>query len=87
MVNGSKKSRSQRRVTVKTPGNRIVTHYRKRKPSHTVCGKCSAKLNGVPRDIPSVIGKMSKSQRVPSRMFGGNLCTKCTRIEIIARSQ
>jgi ribosomal protein L34E len=30
---------------------------------------------------------MSKSQKRPERMFGGNLCSKCSKREIIKRNR
>ena len=82
MVSGKFKSRSLRRVKVKTPGGRVITHYRERKPEKSKCGVCKGGLSGVPREIPSKIGKLSKSQRRPSRYAGGNLCSKCSRQNI-----
>lgn len=82
MVRGMFKSRTLRRVKVKTPGGKTVTHYRKRKPSHAKCGTCGAKLSGVPRERPYKMQTMSKSEKKPERPFGGNLCSACTREKI-----
>ena len=82
MVAGRFKSRSLRRVKVKTPGGTVTIHYKERKPEKAKCGVCKGALAGVPREIPSKLGKLSKSQRRPSRYAGGNLCSKCSRQKI-----
>ena len=82
MVRGMYKSRTLRRVFRKTPGGNNVIHYKRRKPSHAKCGTCKTILKGVPREIPSVLASMSKSERKPERPYGGNLCSACTREKI-----
>lgn len=79
MVRRALRSRSLRRVKVKTPGSKVVTHYRKRKPKIGHCGNCGAILKGVPRARPKKMQKLSKSKKRPQRPYGGSLCTKCTR--------
>ncbi len=79
MPEGSKKSRTFRRVKIKTPGGKSVLRYKKRKPSKAKCANCGAKLAGVPRERDFKIQNMAKTQKRPSRAFGGNLCSRCTR--------
>lgn len=79
MPAGAKRSRTFRRVFKKTPGGKTVLHYSKRKPSKAKCGKCGAVLAGVPVDRPVKIRRMAKTQKRPSRPFGGVLCSKCMR--------
>jgi large subunit ribosomal protein L34e len=73
------KSRSLRRVFVKTPGGKTVLHYRKRKPGKAKCGSCGTILKGVPRERPFKMENMAKSKKRPERPFGGVLCSKCMR--------
>ena len=89
MPEGKRKSRSQRRVYVRTPSSKSVLHYRARKPSKAVCGTCGAVLKGVPRETPAKLSKIPKSGRSPERPFGGKLCSACSRkiIVAIARSE
>ena len=61
MVEGKRKSRTLRRVFVRTPGGRTVVHYRKRKPSKAKCGVCGAILKGVPRGRPYKMKNMPKT--------------------------
>ncbi len=72
---------------VRTPGNRIVRHKRREKTSKHVCGLCGSVLSGVPRGKGSEIKKMTHSQRKPSRPFGGQLCSRCTRNIIKLRAK
>ncbi len=77
------KSRTFRRVKVKTPGGRTVTHYRKRKPAKAKCASCKAPLKGVPRERPYKIKRLAKTKKRPERPFGGVLCSRCARKKII----
>ncbi len=72
--------RRLKRVAVRTPGGRIVFHYRKEKPSKHVCALCGNYLHGVPHGRrPVEVRKLSKTERRPERIFGGVLCSSCTR--------
>lgn len=83
MVAGNKRSRTFRRVYVKTPGGKVVIHYKRRKPNSMKCS-CGAVLKGSPRGIPSRMKKLSKTQKRCERPYGGNLCSKCMRLKIKA---
>ena len=80
------KSRSFRRKQVRTvSGTKVV--YLKRKPKLGSCPVTGQKLKGVPRDIPSKIGKLSKSQKRPQRPFGGVLSSKASRMVLRERAR
>jgi large subunit ribosomal protein L34e len=79
------RSRSLRRVTVKTPSGRTKTQYKQRKPSPAICAKCGAVLSGVPRETPIRLAKVAKTSRRPERPYGGVLCSKCSRKTILER--
>ena len=87
MVAPKHRSRSFRRVYVRTPGSRTTIHYRKRKPSKAKCGSCGAALKGIARERPSKIKNLPKTQKRPERPFGGVLCTKCMRIKFKAMAR
>ncbi len=87
MVEGSKKSRTQKRIFKKTPGGRTVVHYRKSRPSRPKCGECGAILHGVPAKRKNGLSKMSKTQKRPSRPYGGVLCSKCMRKRIVEEAR
>ncbi|MFQ5800775.1 MAG: 50S ribosomal protein L34e [Candidatus Hydrothermarchaeales archaeon] len=70
------RSRSIAKKRKRTPGGRKVVHYKKKPPAYARCGICKKLLLGVPR---KGVSKLTRSQRVPNRPYGGNLCTKCVR--------
>ncbi len=78
-------TRSLRRIQVRTPGNRLVTHYEKRKPSIAKCGNCHKELIGIPRERPSDFRNLPYSQKTVARPYGGNLCSNCSREKIIEK--
>ena len=78
-------TRSLRRIRVRTPGNNLVMHFEKRKSSIAKCAKCRSELKGIPRGVSSEIRNLPLSQKTVSRPFGGNLCSKCSREEIISK--
>ena len=80
-------TRSLRRIKVKTPGARLVIHYRKRKPSILKCSNCKVNLIGIPRERPAVLRNLTASQRKISRPYGGNLCSKCSRETLIKKAK
>jgi len=87
MPKPGQRSRSLRRIKVVTPGGENKVHYKKRKPSKAVCGKCGAVLKGVPRERPYKMQNMPKTSKRPERPFGGVLCTKCMRIKMAKKAR
>ncbi len=87
MVEGKKKSRTFRRVYVKTPGGKTVLHYRRRKPAKAQCGNCGALLKGVPQARVYKMRNMPKTMKRPERPYGGVLCTRCMRAKIIQKAR
>jgi len=79
MVKPKLRSRSEKRRRVRTPGKKLVTHYKKKKSGIARCAVCKKPLHGVPRLNPSEMRKLSKSKKRPERPYGGNLCSKCMR--------
>jgi len=83
MPSGKDKSRSKRRVFVRTPSGKVTLHHIKRKPGKAVCAVCDKVLSGITRIRAYRLKKIGKSQKIPSRPFGGNLCSSCARKKII----
>ena len=81
------RSRSLRRVFVKTPGGKVVLHHRRRKPSKAKCKECGVVLKGVARNIPARIKKLTKTQKRPERPYGGVLCSKCMREVFVQKAR
>jgi len=71
------RSRSLRRVYVRTPGGELKIHYEKRRPGPARCAICGRVLGGVPRLRPVELRKLSKTERRPERPYGGVLCPSC----------
>lgn len=61
--------------------------HKKRNPSQAKCGKCGAKLSGVPRERPYKMARMPKTLKRPERPYGGNLCSKCMRQTVKAKAR
>ena len=87
MPKPSRKSRSLRKIFVKTPGGRTTVHYRHRKPSKAKCGKCGVVLKGIARERPYKMKKIGKSKKRPTRPYGGYLCTRCMRALFVERAR
>ena len=84
MARPSRRSRTLARIYKRvTKGVKLV--YKKRKPKPAHCSNCDAVLKGIPHERPYKMRTMPKSQKRPERMFGGNLCSQCSRREIINR--
>lgn len=80
------RSRSLRRVQIRTP-RKTVVHYRRKKPKKAHCSKCGAVLKGVPRERPYKLRKFAKTQRRPERPYGGVLCSRCMRRLFIEKAR
>ena len=85
-MRGSFKSRTYRRVHVRTPGGRTVLHMKRRAPEKPHCANCRIVLHGVVRYRPFEVSKLSKTERRPERPYGGVLCSKCTRAKFTQES-
>lgn len=82
-----KRSRSLRKIYVKTPGGRTTVHYKHRKPKAAKCGRCGARLFGIARERPCRMRKMGKSMKKVNRPYGGNLCSKCMREMFVEKAR
>lgn len=87
MASLNHRSRSLRRVYVKTPGGTTKLQFRKRKPSKAHCAGCGMVLGGVPRERPFKMKQLGKTQKRPERPYGGVLCSKCTRAKLIEKAR
>jgi large subunit ribosomal protein L34e len=80
MVRRALRSRSLRKINVKTPGGRVVRIYKKKNPAPAQCGKCGKLLKGVPRLRQAKLRNLAKSKKRPQRPYGGVLCSACSRL-------
>lgn len=77
MVHGANKSGGRRKVFVRTPtGTR--ERYKESRPGKARCA-CGKPLAGTARGTRTEINKLSKTQKRPSRPFGGQLCAACSK--------
>ena len=81
MPRGSRRSRSLRRIYVKTSKQTKLV-YAKRAHSKAHCAKCGAVLKGVKTGPAYKMSKLAKTERRPERPYGGMLCSRCTRLKI-----
>ena len=77
------RSRSLRKIFTKVPGGETNIHFKKKKPKAAKCGNCGAVLKGIPREFPFRMKKMAKTKKRPERPYGGVLCSRCMRENII----
>jgi len=79
MPRPNKRSRSLRRVHVRVPSGESRLVYKLRSPKKPACSGCGMILQAVPNKLVSKMRNMPKSQKRPERIFGGVLCSKCTK--------
>ena len=81
MPRGSRRSRSLRRIFVRTPKHTKLV-YAKRKHSKAHCANCGAVLHGVATGPKYKMAKLSKTEKRPERPYAGMLCSRCQRLKI-----
>lgn len=74
------RSRSKAIIKVKTPGAKVMKHYRHRKKSKPRCMVCGMPLHGISLSKDK---SKAKSKKTVSRPFAGVLCHKCLKNKII----
>ena len=67
------------KIKKRLPSGKVVIVERRKNPQVAKCARCGAPLQGIPRLIPSKMRKLPKSRRKVERIFGGYLCSKCTK--------
>lgn len=74
--------RSRRKV-FKRATKGVKVHLPKRKPGKAKCAGCGKVLAGVPRERPHRMQGTAKTKKRPQRLYGGQLCSRCSRKKII----
>lgn len=67
------RSKSAKRMSVRTPTGRNVLHFKGKRPGRISCRICGAVLGGVNNSR-----RAAKSEKTPTRVFAGQLCAGCT---------
>ena len=78
-----RKHKSERKVFVKTTTGKNKVVFRKRNPNKKTCRKCGELLKGIKRISSFKLNKTNKSLKKNNRKYGGELCSRCSREEII----
>lgn len=73
MVQPSKRTRSVKKVKVRTPGSRTTTHFRSKKASKPKSAISKKPLSGVASGSATKLKNMPKSMKTPSRPYAGVL--------------
>merc|ERR1711893_515571 len=74
---------SNRRKICKTPGGKLVYHYKKKLGTIPKCGDGGCKLRGIKPSRPMQRSGMTKRLKTVSRTYGGSRCHKCVRSRIV----
>ena len=67
------------RTKRRTPGGKLKLVFKREKTGTHRCAKCGKELHGMKKLTQNELRKLSKSERRPSRPYGGYLCGECTR--------
>merc|ERR1711976_780779 len=78
-------TKSNQTKVVKTPGGRLVYHYKKKQGTipKSKCGGCIVRLQGITPSRPMQRSKMTKRLKTVSRPYGGVHCHTCVRDRIV----
>ncbi|KAJ8605623.1 hypothetical protein CTAYLR_000094 [Chrysophaeum taylorii] len=76
-------TKSNKIKVVKTPGGRLVAHYRSKKRAGPKCGDCKCSLIGIKHLSSYSYKNTHKRERTVSRAYGGSRCAKCVRDRIV----
>ena len=79
MPRPSLRTRSRKRRSLRLPGGRTKTHYKREKTDVARCSRCGQVLSGVPHSTSSNLRKLTATQRRLERVYGGQLCHTCVR--------
>nr|CAD7573103.1 unnamed protein product [Timema californicum] len=67
------------RISVRTPGGKLVYQYLKKPKKIPRCGQCKDKLRGIQPARPMERSRMCKRKKTVKRVYGGVLCHKCVK--------
>lgn len=87
MVSGKYRSRTYARKRVRTPSGKNVLRHTLRKPKQAHCASCRKQLHGTPRERPAKLQRLTRSERVPSRPYAGQLCSSCMRVTLVKQAR
>jgi len=68
-----------KRIKIRIPSGKLVIRSKRRKVGISRCANCHEELHGMPRMHAVKIRKLAKTERRPSRAYGGYFCGNCTK--------
>ncbi len=68
-----------KRVERRTPSGKVTIRKKQNRVGFARCANCHQELHGMPRAHTAESGKFAKTERKPSRAYGGYFCGNCTR--------
>ena len=68
-----------KKVKVRVPSGRTVIKQKRERVGISVCANCKGQLHGMMRLQPIDVKKLSKTEKRPTRAYGGYLCGNCTK--------
>ncbi|AFM97959.1 ribosomal protein L34 [Encephalitozoon hellem] len=77
------KTRSNRRIRVKTPSGKLVNRRIKKYSKKHRCHECNAVLGSIARMRPAEFSRQKVSARRVNRAYGATHCGRCVREKII----
>lgn len=70
-------------VPVRTPGNRLVAQYIKKRVNGMKCGETGKELPGIKHLTTKQLARLPKHKRTVARAYGGVYCAKVVKERII----
>ena len=70
-------------VPVRTPGNKLVAHYLKKRVKGMTCGETGKPLPGIKHLPTKKLARLPKHKRTVSRPYGGVYCASVVKERII----
>ena len=64
---------------VRVPSGKVIIRTKRARISSSVCANCKKELYGMPRLHDAKFSKLAKTQKRPSRAYGGYFCANCTK--------
>nr|AGM32239.1 ribosomal protein L34e [Coptotermes formosanus] len=76
-------TRRNRIKPIRTPGNRLVAHYLKKRSNGMKCEKTGKIIHGIPHIQTKKLRKLKKNQRTVARAYGGKLTGEVVKEKIV----
>jgi len=68
-----------RKVKTTIPSGKVVIREKLEIPSAAICAMCRRPLHGMKKRTQSQLRKLAKTEKRPTRLYGGYLCANCTK--------